>query len=939
MNAELIGHYRVVGTLGSGGMGVVSKAIDTRLNRPVALKAIRDAGNTDAVLRLRAEALAAASLDHPYICKIYELLETGAATIVVMEYVEGETLGDILARRTPALVDTLRYGSEIAEGLANAHARGLVHRDVKPSNVMVTPHNHIKLLDFGIARITAEAALTQSGLTLPGNTPGTPQYMAPEQALGRPVDGRADLFSLGVLLFRCLAGQLPFEGATRDEYVQQMLAGRMRPLDQLAPAAPEQVRAIVKSCLDRDPARRPESATVVSDTLRRAADALSTGTLPIVQRASRAIPRWLMQLSALALAAAAVGLAFYRWRSLPADESGSRTLVPVVTWPSAESEGLISPDGKWLSFISDKQNQSRVFVQSIESGNAVPVSLPGAAISHVWSQDGREIAAVVRQTTGHFLVVVPAFFGGSPRVSVLLDQQFNDLILRRWIGDGVYIDVARGQRGRALVRASLTSGRVDDISSAWPRQVRYLSLDLSQESGAIVMDAVIDGRSDLWTAKTDGSDLQPLTRDAFVERRPLWVAPDIVAFESNRGGQMDLWQLSTTTKRATQLTSSLMVEVPTGASSDGTVAFQQLDNSVNLWHLGLKSGTTRQLTGDALSDYWPTASADGTRVAFQRARPTPAEGWELLDARVLVAPQTGSGALEAQPVADGFGARISPDGSWVAYYQRLPVPKRLRLLVKNLSTGEVRTLSEDCILPFFTASQPVDWIGQHATWGSGTDIYFLVQGEGREEIHQADMRTPAKTSVLVAAPAETALLDLRVAPDGRSLAYLVRTSKDPKSSKEGERAVDLHIRSLSDNSDSVIAREPGPVAEVFLSGWTHRNSLIVQRAKASGGGAYAMQLTEVALDGSRRPVATLGDSFPSTVRLDPARGRLFVTRAFEGIHNLHLLTLADGKMRQLTSNDSPGVSFSGIHPQGEGAIVFARDERRRDIWLVQRKLR
>ena len=162
MISELIGHYRVVASLGSGGMGVVWKAIDTRLNRPVALKAIResDATSTDAILRLRAEALAAASLDHPYICKIYELLETGTATLVVMEFVEGENLGDILARRTPPLVDTLRWGSEIAEGLANAHARGIVHRDVKPTNVMVTAHNHIKLLDFGIARITGDAALT-----------------------------------------------------------------------------------------------------------------------------------------------------------------------------------------------------------------------------------------------------------------------------------------------------------------------------------------------------------------------------------------------------------------------------------------------------------------------------------------------------------------------------------------------------------------------------------------------------------------------------------------------------------------------------------------------------------------------------------------------------------------------------------------------------------
>ena len=347
--AELIGHYRVVSSLGSGGMGVVWKAIDTRLNRPVALKALRDtsAENTAAVLRLRAEALAAASLDHPYICKIYELLETGTATMVVMEFVEGETLGDILGRRIPPLVDTLRYGSEIAEGLANAHARGIVHRDVKPSNVMVTPHNHIKLLDFGIARITVKSDTeTQlaNGLTLPGDAPGTPQYMAPEQALGKALDGRTDLFSLGVVLFRCLTGQLPFEGNTRDEYVQQMLAGKMRSLDDLAPEAPYQVREIVKACLQREPEKRPENAAVVAEILRRAADALSTGSLPITIAApARGLQRWGVQVAILAFAIVAGVFALLQWSIRPGEEV-PRELRPAVTWQTGGYGARVSPD-------------------------------------------------------------------------------------------------------------------------------------------------------------------------------------------------------------------------------------------------------------------------------------------------------------------------------------------------------------------------------------------------------------------------------------------------------------------------------------------------------------------------------------------------------------------------------------------------------------------
>jgi hypothetical protein len=134
-----------------------------------------------------------------------------------------------------------------------------------------------------------------------------------------------------------------------------------------------------------------------------------------------------------------------------------------------------------------------------------------------------------------------------------------------------------------------------------------------------------------------------------------------------------------------------------------------------------------------------------------------------------------------------------------------------------------------------------------------------------------------------------------------------------------------------------VVREAAPAGGLFLPGWTSRNSLILQRTKAVVAGVHDLQLTEVAADGTRREVATLPTSFASTVRLDQARGRLYLTRAVGGIHNIHLLTLADGKMRQLTSNETPGVSFSGIQPLGDDAIVFARDERRRDIWLVKRK--
>jgi serine/threonine-protein kinase len=222
---------------------VVYKAIDLQLHRSVAVKALeeRRLHQPGAALRLRTEALAAASLDHPYICKVYELVETATDTFIVMEFVEGETLSSMLKRGAMPLMQTLQLGREIAEGLANAHARGLVHRDVKPSNVMVTPHGHVKLLDFGVAGADVESTPKDATRTLaPQLTAhaGTPQYMAPEQAAGQPVTTRADLFSLGVVLYECLTGRLPFSGTTTFDYVRHVMQSPPKRLDKVAPDTP-----------------------------------------------------------------------------------------------------------------------------------------------------------------------------------------------------------------------------------------------------------------------------------------------------------------------------------------------------------------------------------------------------------------------------------------------------------------------------------------------------------------------------------------------------------------------------------------------------------------------------------------------------------------------------------------------------------------------------
>ncbi len=263
-----LGPYRVLKLLGAGGMGLVFQAEDTQLKRSVALKVLKPdvAAGEGARRRFLREAQAAASLTHDHVITIYQVGEAGGIPFLAMPLLKGEPLEERL-RRAGALPlpEVLRVGRETAEGLAAAHARGLIHRDIKPANLWLEAGTgRVKILDFGLARAAAEDAhLTQPGLVL-----GTPHYMAPEQAAGETVDHRADLFSLGCVLYRMSAGELPFQGANTIAVLRAVAIGQVRPLGEVNPALPPALTDLVMQLLATDPAARPASARAVADRLR-----------------------------------------------------------------------------------------------------------------------------------------------------------------------------------------------------------------------------------------------------------------------------------------------------------------------------------------------------------------------------------------------------------------------------------------------------------------------------------------------------------------------------------------------------------------------------------------------------------------------------------------------------------------------------------------------
>ena len=271
---RVIGSFEVLSHLGSGGMGEVYRARDRRLGRDVALKFLTPAlaPDTEARDRLRREALAASALNHPHICTLHDIVDDDGRPVLVMEIVEGEPLNAVIPKEGLPIETVIRYGEQLADALAHAHAHGIIHRDLKPANIMVTPDGRAKVLDFGIARQMRAAdlaAVTQdhTALTDAGSIAGTLRYLAPEVLAGQPADARSDIWALGVVLYEMATGMRPFEGSTGLALTGAILHESMAPLPARVPGT---LRTILRKCLAKEPSQRYQSAAEIRAVLEMA---------------------------------------------------------------------------------------------------------------------------------------------------------------------------------------------------------------------------------------------------------------------------------------------------------------------------------------------------------------------------------------------------------------------------------------------------------------------------------------------------------------------------------------------------------------------------------------------------------------------------------------------------------------------------------------------
>jgi Tol biopolymer transport system component len=662
-------------------MGVVYKARDTHLDRFVAIKVLPADKVTDPERRRRfvQEAKAASALQHPNIITVHDIAQADGLDVIVMEHVEGTTLGGAIPRAGMRLGDALRVGVQIARALEAAHAQGIVHRDIKPENVMVTPGGTAKVLDFGVAKLyeigvpspgtetrTAEAR-TGEGMIL-----GTAAYMSPEQAEGKLADARSDIFSFGAVLYEMVTGRRAFTGDSTIATLSAVLHQEPKPLDGL----PHDLEKCIRRCLRKDPGKRFQHMDELCVALEELKAESDSGTLrPAAPSPARARPRRRLAWAVAALfVLLVVAGAAWRW-AVPRAQPGSMRLVPLTTFPGNEVQPAFSPDGKQVAFSWNGPTEDNydIYVMLVGTDTSVRLTTDAAADgSPVWSPDGRRIAFV--RSGAKMSVMLMSALGGSEReLADTAQMRWSPGI--DWSPDGRYIAFpavsapsARSQivllspdTGERRVVSSSPSDTVGDGAPRFSPDGKVLAFVRQRSLGASGIGIV---------SLADPSDDARIISPATAQVGSFAWTPDsreVVFTGSYQGPGQGMWRMPANGQ--TPPVAVLGVgQDPTRvaiAPQGAYLAYEASAGDANLWRLDLEQGRPAaapvKVVASTRTDTAPDYSPDGRRIVFASTRSGGFEIW--------VCGADGSNPIQVTRLGAPVSGspRWSPDGRTIAF--------------------------------------------------------------------------------------------------------------------------------------------------------------------------------------------------------------------------------------------------------------------------------
>jgi Tol biopolymer transport system component/tRNA A-37 threonylcarbamoyl transferase component Bud32 len=794
MVGRTISHYEIIEKLGEGGMGVIYKARDAHLDRFVAIKLLPPEKVADAERKRRfvLEAKSASALNHPNIITIHDIASDHGIEFIVMEFVSGKALNQVIARKGLPVAEALKYAVQIADALATAHAAGIIHRDLKPGNVMVcgAPERSglIKVLDFGLAKLTDKAESSDrefTGTMDPGDTPasaeglivGTVSYMSPEQAEGKKVDSRSDIFSFGALLYEMVTGRRAFDGDSKLSTLSAVLREEPKPASQVVEGLPHELERIIVRCLRKNPDRRFQTMADLKVALQELKEESDSGTLqvaPVLQQRRPGLQRvWAWAL--LAVFALAAG-ALWIMRFTSKTPEAALNPIPLTTYPGDQCSPSFSPDGNQVAFSwnGEKQDNFDIYAKMIGT-NGPPLRLttdPAADHDPAWSPDGRFVAFLrALPSAKDALLLIPAIGGQERKITEVSGGGHPT-----WSPDGNWLAISdkdpESERF-SLYLVSVDNGEKRRLTSPPKQFFGDSDPAFSTDGRSLAFRRSIDGNSpelnDLYVLafsdgfKPAGEPIQVTSGNKGVQN-PAWTADGReIVYASGGLISRGLWRVSAFGHTASRGEPQRLPSVGNDASQPAISRSKQRLVYVNsfshnsIWRVavpGLEGKRQRPpnqatlLISSTRNDNSPQISPDGKKIVFQSSRSGNTEIW--------VCDADGSNAVQI----------TSFNGPAVTTPRWSPDNKRIAFDSNAAGEYDVYVVDADGGKPKRMTTNPAN--DGNPNWTpDGQWIYFDSARSGAQQV----WKMPANGGAEVQVTKDGGYAP-RISPDGKFLYYL-----------------------------------------------------------------------------------------------------------------------------------------------------------------------